>query len=44
MMLGARIGAHVLQVVRAATIRKLVVALLLFAGLRALGKGLGIWT
>ena len=44
MMLGARIGARVLQVVRAIVIRRLVLALLLFAGLRALAKGLGIWT
>lgn len=43
MMLGARIGARVLHVVRAAVIRRLVLALLLFAGLRALAKGLGIW-
>jgi uncharacterized protein len=43
MMLGARIGARLLGVVKAATIRRLVVGLLLFAGLRALGKGLGIW-
>jgi len=44
MMLGARIGARLLGVVKAVTIRRLVVGLLLFAGLRALGKGLGIWT
>jgi len=44
MMLGARIGARVLHRVPAATIRRLVLALLLFAGLRALLKGLGIWT
>src|SRR5688500_16023022 len=43
MMLGARIGAHVLHVVRASVIRKLVIVLLVFAGLRALAKGLGIW-
>ena len=43
MMLGARIGARVLHVVRAVVIRRLVLALLLFAGLRALAKGLGIW-
>jgi uncharacterized protein len=44
MMLGARIGAKVLHIVRAIVIRRLVLALLLFAGLRALAKGLGIWT
>lgn len=43
MMLGARIGARVLQVVRAIVIRRLVIALLLFAGARALAKGLGLW-
>ena len=44
MMLGARIGARVLNVVKASLIRRLVLALLLFAGLRALAKGLGIWS
>lgn len=44
MMLGARLGARVLQIVKASVIRKLVLALLLFAGVRALAKGLGIWT
>jgi uncharacterized membrane protein YfcA len=43
MMLGARIGARILHVVKAAAIRKLVIALLLFAGVRALLKGLGVW-
>jgi uncharacterized membrane protein YfcA len=43
MMLGARIGAKVLHKVSASAIRRLVLALLLFAGLRALLKGLGIW-
>ena len=43
MMLGARIGARLLHVVRASVVRQLVLALLLFAGLRALSKGLGIW-
>lgn len=43
MMLGAKIGAHLLAVLPAAVIRKLVLALLAFAGLRALLKGLGIW-
>ena len=43
MMLGARIGARLLGVVKAVTIRRLVVGLLLFAGARALAKGLGVW-
>ena len=43
MMLGARIGARLLHVLKGSVIRKLVIALLLFAGLRALLKGLGIW-
>ncbi len=43
MMLGAFIGARLLTIIRAATIRKLVIAILLLAGLRALAKGLGIW-
>jgi uncharacterized protein len=43
MMLGARIGARLLGVLKGAVIRKLVITLLLFAGLRALLKGLGIW-
>lgn len=43
MMLGARIGARLLHVLPASAIRKLVLGLLLFAGVRALLKGLGIW-
>ena len=43
MMLGARIGARLLHVVKASIIRRLVIVLLLFAGLRALLKGLGVW-
>lgn len=43
MMLGARIGAKMLSVWPASIIRRLVLALLFFAGLRALLKGLGIW-
>jgi hypothetical protein len=43
MMLGAKIGAKLLKVLPAAAVRKLVLALLAFAGLRALLKGLGIW-
>lgn len=44
MMLGARIGAHVLRVVEAQTVRRLVIVLLFFAALRSLLKGLGVWT
>ncbi len=43
MMLGARIGAHLLGVMKASTVRRLVLLLLLFSGLRALLKGLGLW-
>ena len=43
MMLGARIGARLLHVLKGSVIRKLVIAILLFAGLRALLKGLGVW-
>jgi uncharacterized membrane protein YfcA len=43
-MLGARIGGRLLRTVHAATIRKLVISLMLVAGARALAKGLGIWT
>jgi uncharacterized membrane protein YfcA len=41
MMIGAQIGARLLSVLKASVIRKLVLGLLLFAGLRALQKGLG---
>jgi uncharacterized membrane protein YfcA len=43
MMLGSIIGGRVLTVVSALAIRRLVMALMLFAGLRTLGKGLGLW-
>jgi uncharacterized protein len=43
-MLGARIGGRLVQTVRAATIRKAVILLMLLAGARALAKGLGIWS
>ena len=42
-MLGAKIGARLLRVAPAATVRRLVIALLAIAGARALLKGLGIW-
>ncbi|MDH4290393.1 MAG: sulfite exporter TauE/SafE family protein, partial [Aquincola sp.] len=43
MMLGAKVGARLLTVLSGAVIRRLVIAVLLFAGLRALLKGLGLW-
>ncbi|MCC7457599.1 MAG: sulfite exporter TauE/SafE family protein [Nitrospira sp.] len=43
MMAGARIGARLLTVLRAAMVRRLVIAVLLFAGVRALLKGAGVW-
>ena len=43
MMLGATIGARLLHVLKASVVRKMVISLLLFAGIRALLKGLGIW-
>lgn len=42
-MLGARIGVRLLRLAHAATVRKLVMLLLLLAGARALLKGLEIW-
>jgi uncharacterized membrane protein YfcA len=44
MMLGAFIGARLLTIIKASSIRKLVIVMLLAAGVRALAKGLGIWT
>ncbi|HVO88718.1 MAG TPA: sulfite exporter TauE/SafE family protein [Casimicrobiaceae bacterium] len=44
MMLGAMVGARLLSIVRAIVVRRMVIALLLVAGARALLKGLGIWT
>ncbi len=43
MMLGARIGARLLNVLKGSVIRRLVIAVLLFAGTRALLKGTGVW-
>jgi uncharacterized protein len=43
MMLGARIGARLLNVLKGSVIRRLVIGVLLFAGLRSLLKGLGVW-
>ncbi len=42
-MFGAKIGGRLLRVVRASTVRKVVIWLLLAAGARALLKGLGVW-
>ena len=41
-MLGARIGARILKHIRPAMIRRIVIAVLLFAGMRALMRGFGI--
>lgn len=43
MMLGARIGARLLHRLPARAVRRLVLAVLLFAGVRALLKGTGVW-
>jgi uncharacterized membrane protein YfcA len=43
MMLGARIGARLLDLLKGSVVRRLVIAVLLFAGARALLKGLGVW-
>jgi len=43
MMLGAKVGARLLHVLSGAVIRRLVITVLLFAGTRALLKGLGLW-
>lgn len=42
-MLGARIGARLLHRLDARVIRRLVLGVLLFAGVRALLKGTGVW-
>ena len=43
-MLGARLGARLLERTSASVVRRLVILVLLFAGARALLRGLGIWT
>jgi uncharacterized membrane protein YfcA len=43
MMLGAMVGTHVVKTARASVIRNLLIAILVFAGLRVLLKGLGAW-
>ncbi len=42
-MLGAKVGVRLLRVAPASTVRRVVLALLVVAGLRALLKGLGVW-
>jgi uncharacterized membrane protein YfcA len=43
MMLGAKIGARLLNVLKGSVIRRMVIGVLLFAGARALLKGTGLW-
>ncbi len=43
-MLGSIVGVRILAKTRPAVVRYIVIIMLLFAGLRALLKGLGIWT
>lgn len=43
MMLGARIGARLLTILDARVIRRLVIGVMIFAAVRALLKGSGIW-
>jgi len=43
MMVGARLGSKLLGIVQTATIRKILIAVLLVAGIRPLLQGLGIW-
>jgi uncharacterized membrane protein YfcA len=43
MMLGARIGARLLDRLDGAVIRRLVIGVLLFAGVRSLLKGTALW-
>lgn len=42
-MLGSRIGARLLSITPAAAVRRLVIAVMLLAGSRALLRGLGLW-
>jgi len=43
-MLGSRLGARMLGTTPAAVVRRIVIAVMLVAGLRALARGLGLWT
>jgi uncharacterized membrane protein YfcA len=42
-MLGSIVGVRILAKTKPAAIRYMVIGLMLYAGLRALLKGLGIW-
>jgi uncharacterized membrane protein YfcA len=42
-MLGSRLGARLLEVTSARLVRRIVIAVMLLAGARALGRGLGLW-
>jgi uncharacterized membrane protein YfcA len=42
-MLGSVVGVRILAKTKPKVVRYIVIAMLLFAGLRALLKGLGIW-
>jgi len=44
MMMGAFIGAKLLRVLKATTIRRVVIVVLVLAGIRTLAKGAGWWT
>jgi uncharacterized membrane protein YfcA len=44
MMMGAFIGARLLRVLDAATLRRMVIVVLVLAGIRTLAKGAGWWT
>jgi len=44
MMLGSMLGVRILAKIKPSAIRNIVIAMLFLAGLRALLKGLGIWT
>ena len=43
-MLGSRLGARLLTHTPASVVRRVVIAVLLLAGARALARGLGVWT
>ncbi len=42
-MLGSVVGVRILAIAKPKIVRYIVIAMLLFAGLRALLKGLGVW-
>lgn len=42
-MLGSVVGVRILAVAKPKVVRYIVIAMLLFAGVRALLKGLGVW-